>query len=232
MFFRKFIICFIILISASIQAREDINVEFGLEFPAYFGMHTKISPHPNVYTRLGIGFVSNLMLSVPGVSSFMGYLAKDYEPEHIKFAFDVINNSLYGSISVGYRMEARKGAYAEIGYSVIHKVGGSELPLTDISTVLDQSELMPVNTENPMSQVDTTLHNGTFHVGYMFPLSSRVSLSTELGVIKPLYVSLDVQHGEEASDNLEQAKESAKKIDDIMNQLWMVTGSLWLSFIF
>ncbi len=209
---------------------SSVNVEVGLEFPTYFGMHTKISPHPNVYTRLGIGFVSNLMIDVPGISTFMGYLSSDYDSEHIEFAFDVIDNALYGNVSLGYRMKEREGVYAEIGYSIIHKMGGSELLLEDISNILDQSALIAVNTENPMSRVNTTLHNGTLHVGYMFPLSSRVSLSTELGVIKPLYASVDVQHGE--SGNVTQSKESAKKIKEIMNQLWMVTGSLWLSFTF
>ncbi|MDE0151186.1 MAG: hypothetical protein OXK80_01650 [Bdellovibrionales bacterium] len=228
--FRKFIFCFILFVCVGVQAKDDLNVEIGLEFPAYFGMHTKISPHPNIYSRVGLGFVSNLMVGVPGVSTFMGYLAKDYEAEHIEFAFDVIDNSLYGSISVGYRMKQKEGPYAEIGYSVIHKLGGSELPLEDVSTALKQSELIAGEAENPMSRINTTLHNGTLHVGYMFPLSSNVSLSTELGVIKPLYADVDVQHGE--SGNAEQAKESAKKTKDIMNQLWMVTGSLWLAFSF
>jgi len=225
--FKKFIICFIMFISVVAQARD---VEIGLEFPAYFGMHTKISPHPNIYTRVGIGFVSNLMVAVPGVSTFMGYLSSDYESEHIEFAFDVIDNSLYGSLSVGYRLKKQEGVYAEIGYSIIHKLGGSELPLKDISEALEQSELIADNEENPMSRVHTTLHNGTLHVGYMFPLSANTSLSTEIGVIKPLYASVNVRHGE--SDNAKQAKESAKKIKDIMNQMWMVTGSLWLAFAF
>ena len=227
--FKKFIIC-IMFVSFGVQAKDNVDVEIGLEFPAYFGMHTKISPHPNIYTRVGIGFVSNLMVGVPGVSTFMAYMSPDYESEHIQFAFDVLDNSLYGSLSVGYRMKKREGAYAEIGYSAIHKVGGSELPLTDISTALGQSELVADNAENPMSRVNTTLHNGTLHVGYMFPLGTNVSLSTEIGVIKPLYASVGVQHGE--NDNAEQAKESEKKIKSIMNQLWMVTGSLWLAFTF
>lgn len=231
MFIRKFIICFLMLGSLGLQAQDsDLNVELGLEFPAYFGMHAKISPHPNAYTRLGIGFVSNIMLGVPGISEFMGYLSSDYESKHIEFAFDVIDNSLYGSVSLGYRMKEREGVYAEIGYSIIHKLGSSELPIADISEILGQSELIAEKEENPMSHVEATLHNGTFHAGYMFPLSSRVSLSTELGVIKPLYASVNVQHGE--SDNSEQAKESAEKIEDIMNQMWIVTGSLWLSFTF
>ena len=213
-----------------VQAEDKINVEIGLEFPTYFGMHTKISPHPQLYTRLGGGFVSDVMIGVPGVSKFMGYLSPDYKSEHIEFVFDVINNSLYGSVSIGWRMQQRAGAYAEIGYSVIHKLGGSELPLTDMSKVLGQSKLIANNAENPMSRVKTTLHNGTLHVGYMFPLSSRISLSTELGLIKPLYSHVKVKHGE--SDNLKQAEESSKKIKNIMNQLWMVTGSFWMSFIF
>ena len=230
MMFKKFIIYFIVFISFGLQAKDNVDVEIGLEFPTYFGMHTKISPHPNIYTRVGIGFVSNLMVGVPGVSTFMGYLSPDYESKHIEFAFDVIDNSLYGSLSVGYRMKKREGAYAEIGYSAIHKVGGSELPLKDISTALDQPNLVVDSSANPMSRVNTTLHNGTLHAGYMFPLSSRVSLSTELGVIKPLYASVDVQYDE--SGNAEQAKESAQKIKSIINQMWMVTGSLWLAFTF
>ncbi len=228
--FRKFIICFTLLSSFAYAQNSDVSVEFGLEFPTYFGMHTKISPYPNVYTRLGVGMVSNFMLGVPGVSAFMGSLSPDYGSEHIKFAFDAIDSALYGSLSIGYRMMEREGFYAEFGYSVIHKVGGSELPLSEMSSILNQSDLIAVSAENPMSKVNTTLHNGTLHAGYMLPLSSKVSLSTELGVIKPFLVSVGVQHGENSSE--EQSRQSSKKIEKIMSQLWMVTGSLWLSFIF
>jgi len=226
--FRKFIVYFILFFCMSAQARDSLNVEVGLEFPAYFGMHTKISAHPNVYTRVGIGFVSNLMVGVPGVSAFMGYLASDYESEHIEFAFDVIDNSLYGSVSMGYRMKEKEGAYAELGYSAIYKVGGSELPLGDVGDALGQSEWMADNAENPMLRVNTTLHNGTLHIGYMFPLSANVSLSTEIGAIKPLYADVDVQHKNEE----QSTKEAEKNIKSIMDQLWMVTGSLWLAFTF
>ena len=227
--FRKIII-FILFISAGVQAKESMNIEFGLEFPTYFGMHAKISPHPHLYTRLGVGFVSDLMIGVPGVSKFMAYLSPDYKSEHIQFAFDVINNSLYGSVNLGWRLQEREGFYAELGYSIIHKVGGSEL----VKDKDNESTLGQLNLTSERllegTRVNTTLHNGTLHVGYMFPLSARVNLSTELGLIKPLYSRVSVQHG--ANDNKEQAKESAEEIKKMMNQLWMVTGSLWLSFIF
>ena len=228
--FRKLIIC-ILFISAGVQAKESMDIEFGLEFPTYFGMHTKISSHSNLYTRLGFGFVNNVMIGVPGVSQFMGYLSPDYESEHIQFAFDVINNSLYGSVSIGWRMQEREGAYAEIGYSIIHKVGGSELVKDeDNESVLEKLHLTSERLLEGV-RVNTTLHNGTLHVGYMFPLSARVNLSMELGLIKPLYSTVAVQYGED-DNNKEQAKESAQEIKKMMNQLWMVTGSLWLSFIF
>lgn len=229
MMFRKFIIC-ILFMSAGVQAKDSVNIEFGLEFPTYFGMHTKISSHSNLYTRLGFGFVNDVMIGVPGVSQFMGYLSPDYESEHIQFAFDVINNSLYGSVSVGWRMQEREGAYAELGYSIIHKVGGSELVKDkDNESILGQLNLTSERLLEG-TRVNATLHNGTLHVGYMLPLSARVNLSTELGLIKPLYSRVAVQYG--ADDNKEQAKESSEEIKKIMNQLWMVTGSLWLSFIF
>ena len=228
--FRKWIIC-ILFISASVQAKENMNIEFGLEFPTYFGMHTKISPHPHLYTRLGVGFVNNLMIGVPGVSKFMAYFSPDYKSKHIQFVFDVINNSLYGSVSVGWKMQEREGVYAEVGYSIIHKVGGSELVKDkDNKSVLEQLNLTSERLLEG-TRVNTTLHNGTFHVGYMFPLSARVNLSTELGLIKPLYSKVAVQHGKE-NKNKEQEKASAQEIKKMMNQLWMVTGSLWLSFIF
>ena len=227
--FKK--LCFVLIMCFSSAAYADLlsplNVEFGLEFPTYFGVHAKVSQNENFYTRFGVGVVHSVTLKTPLAAQLMNMTSSLKENE-MSLVVDTLANSVYLGLSFGIRQSSRAGSYLELGYSNIFRFEPKGIEVKFIQDTLGREF-----TSNEVSyDVKATLHNGTLHAGYMFPLSKHVSLSAELGVIKPLYaqVSLDYKDSKETTKLAE--KEDSKKIKDLVRSLWMVTGALWVSVTF
>ena len=226
--FKKLI--FVLIISIQSVAYADVlsrlNVEFGLEFPTYFGVHAKISQQDqNLYMRLGSGVVHSVMLETPFASQLMNWTSA-LEDNEMSLVIDSLSNSIYAGLSFGYRQSARSGFYGELGYSSIFRLEPKEVPVESIQNVLNRTLGAEVTYD-----VQATLHNGTFHGGYMLPLSQHVSVSAELGLIKPLFVQVGLDY-KGATQAEQYEKEDSNKVRDLIGSLWMVTGALWVSVTF
>lgn len=222
-------IIFGLCFSAPIYARSNdllnrLDAEVGIEFPVYLGGHGKFSLNRNFYTRLGIGFVSDILLEgLHWYNSKTNFITE----KESDLIMDSISNSLYTEIRLGYRFKRHKGFYAELGWSFM-SLGKGETSSETLQEVLGHSDLTPE--QNPVYTVKSNVHNITGHLGYMFPLMERFGLGTELGLIKPVYSDVKINY----NDQLENAvkEEDAKKVSKILSKIWIFTGSLWVYYIF
>ncbi len=226
--FKK--LCFVLIVFAHSAAYANLlsywDLEFGLEFPSHFGIHTKISQHEHIYARLGAGIVHSVMLRTPFASQLMN-MTSSLKDDEMSLIIDTVSDSIYIGASLGYRQSVRSGFYGEIGYSNIFRVEPKEVMVKSIQEALGRDF-----GENAVNyNVRASVHNATLHTGYMFPLSKHLSLSAELGVMKPFYTQVSLDYKDVISASAHE-KPDSKKIQDLIGSLWMVTGALWVSVTF
>ena len=229
--FKRLIFSLLLTVQSAAYANNLLSqwdVEFGLEFPMHFGLHTKVSRHENIYTRLGVGIVHSVMLKTPLASTLMNMTSSLDEENEMPLVIDTLADSFYLNLSFGYRQSSRSGLYGEIGYSNIFRLEPKGVAVDVLQKALSREEL---EAKEVNYHVKAISHNLTLHAGYTFPLSKHVSFSAELGAIKPLYVQATVDYKDlKQADSFE--KEDGKKIEDLVGSLWMLTSGLWVSVTF
>ena len=233
-FLKNFFIVIVLFFGLSFKAYGALDVssfnwdvDVGLEFPTYFGMHAKFSPYDKLYARVGAGIVSKLVLDTAVSSKFLD-VTSSLKPEAFNLIVEALSNSTYTGVSLGYRQKPREGLFAELGYASIFKIGAAEIDSGIFSKALGHADAESSGTQ--YNEMGIVVHSGTARLGYMVPLHDEISLSVETGIIKPF--SSQVGSLKYAEGVQGDKTEDIKKIKSMINELWMVTLSLWLSFSF
>ena len=199
---------------------QNLQPEVGVEFPTSFGIHGKVKLNQTMYFRLGIGSSSRLLLSNMYRTNLTGL-----EKGKINLLVDSLANSLYSGFRLGFYTNRRKGFYGEAGYSLM-SLGKGETSSSQLQQSIGRSGLDASN----VYKVQSTVHNATLHGGYVFPVVEKVGLSVELGVIKPFFAQVQVDYKKKLSSSSEY--QDSKKVKNILKDVLVFTGSLWLSYIF
>lgn len=221
----KFIKCLILIIFTSSSyafvdgVKQRFSPEIGVEFPTSFGIHGRFNFNPNMYVRLGLGFSSELLLR----NTYRTNLTK-IDRSQLDLITDSLANSLYSDIRIGYRGSRQKGFYGELGYSVM-SLGKGETSSSRLQTIGRQD----LGTDS-MYEIQSLVHNATLHGGYSFPILRNVGLSIELGLIKPFFTDVNVDYQQEDATSMEE--EDSQAIEGIFKEIFVLTGSFWLSYIF
>ena len=204
---------------------KDLNAEFGIELPVYLGGHAKFRINKNSYVRLGMGFASDFLLKSLEWSNVEIFKMK---PESAELVIDSIANSLYTDIRLGYKLRPKEGLYAELGWSLM-SLGKGETSSQVLEKAIGRAGLDA--SQEPSYEVQSTVHNVTAHLGYMFPLTKKAGLGAELGLIKPFYADVKVDYKKQLS--AQEQESDAKQIQSLfLKKMWIPTGSLWAYFTF
>ena len=138
---------------------------------------------------------------------------------------DSLDNSLYSDVRLGYRPNVQKGIYGELGYSYMFS-GKGEVSSDHLKRALGRSNLP----DNPAQyRVQSNVQSATLHGGYRIPVMKQVGVTAEIGLVKPFYSSVTVNYDNHLSST-EEYKDS-KKIQHILQNTIVWTGSIWLSYI-
>ena len=199
--------------------------EAGLEYPTNFGLHFKYFAEPEIYFRLGFGFMPKFFLT-SFEESFMSAFGILREQE-AKVISKALQNSLYTDLRIGWSAYARKsqgGPYLELGLSGIF-YGEGQLSGGALRSALNISGL----DESKHYSIKTRAFNGSFHIGYQIPFE-RMNLNIELGLIKILYA--DILSGANIENNLNDSQKNRLK-KFLEKKGWIFpTISGWVSFPF
>ena len=149
---------------------------------------------------------------------------KSVDKEKMDLLVDSLANSLYSDIRVGFRKHRQRGFYGEAGYSVM-SLGRGETSSDRLKSI-GRSNLSSDN----IYEVQSVVHNATLHGGYVFPVMDKMGLSVELGVVKPLASKVQVDYKDKLPSSSE--KIDSKQVKKIFEEVFVLTGSLWLSYIF
>ena len=202
---------------------DRLEAEVGVELPVYVGGHAKFSVNKNFYTRLGMGFASGLLLK--GLNWYgpkLGLIDSLESP----LVVDAISDSFYLEIRLGYRPRRHKGFYFEGGWSLM--TGEGETSFQTLNQAISRNGLTAES--NPQLALSSMVHNATAHIGYMFPLLEDFGISTELGLIKPVYSDSRIIYDKEMKN---ESEEDSQKLNDIITQkVWFFTGSVWIYYMF
>ena len=199
---------------------QNLQPEVGVEFPTSFGIHGKVKLNQTMYFRLGVGSSSRFLLSNMYRTNLTGV-----EKRKINLLVDSLADSLYSGFRLGFRTNRRKGFYGEAGYSLM-SLGKGETSSNQLKRSIGRSGL----DASSVYEVQSTVHNATLHGGYIFPVVEKVGLSVELGVIKPFFANVQVDYKKKLSSSTEH--QDSKKVKSILKDVLVLTGTLWLSYIF
>ena len=230
-FFNKYILITAIFFSPAGFAENmfsGVEAEFGVELPVYFGANIKTSINRNLYARFGAGVTNEFFLS--GLHWYSPKLGKINRAQTSLVAGSLVNNP-YVDVRLGYRKNRFQGLFAELGWSFMAG-GREEMKTKDLKPAIQRSSLN--EDVESLYKLESNIHNVTGHAGYTFSLSKKMGLSVELGVIKPIYADVNVDYGNIAFAGIDKAKaqkEDAEKIQKIFEKkVWIITGSLWVSY--
>lgn len=199
---------------------ERLSPEIGVEFPVSFAVHSKVNLNRKMYFRLGVGSSSELLLKNMYRTNLMSV-----DKEKMDLLVDSLANSLYSEIRVGFRNHRQKGFYGEAGYSFM-SLGKGETSSDKLMKSINRVNL----SEKGIYEVQSIVHNATLHGGYVFPVLDKMGLSVEVGLVKPLASNVQVDYKDKLPSSAEQ--KDSKKVKKIFEEVFVFTGSLWLSYIF
>ena len=209
-------------------ASVDPAVELGLEYPLSFGVHGKFHINDSIYTRLGAGFTSELLVTAfAKIAPSLGYLSR----QEANLISDVVKNSVLGALRLGWMPYTKKfgGPYMELGLLYL-AFGQGETSGTVLNAAIE-TDLS--QTGSNRYSVRSDILNGTFHIGYQIPIEENIHLNLELGVLKILYVGLKTNKAP-ASGVVALPEEHHKKFKSfLVDKGWIFpTLSAWLGFSF
>ena len=209
-------------------ASVDPAVELGLEYPLSFGVHGKFHINDSIYTRLGAGFTSELLVTAfAKIAPSLGYLSR----QEANLISDVVKNSVLGALRLGWMPYTKKfgGPYMELGLLYL-AFGQGETSGTVLNAAIE-TDLS--QTGSNRYSVRSDILNGTFHIGYQIPIEENIHLNLELGVLKILYVGLKTNKAP-ASGVVALPEEQHKKFKSfLVDKGWIFpTLSAWLGFSF
>lgn len=209
-------------------ASVDTSIELGLEYPLSFGAHGKFHVSESIYTRLGAGFASELLVtSFSKIAPSLGYLNR----QEANLISDVIQNSFFGALRFGWMPYTKKfgGPYMELG--LLYLIFGRGETSGTVLNAAIETDLSQAGSNK--YSVRSDLLNGTFHVGYQIPIEKNVHLNLELGVLKILYVNMK-KNNPKGSEIVSLPKEHHKNFEQfLLNKGWIFpTLSAWLGFSF
>ena len=211
---------------ASVLDAIDTSVELGLEYPLSFGVHGKFHINKSVYTRLAFGFTPGFFVGAfTRIAPSLGYL----ERHEASLIGDVIQNSLFGSIRLGWLPYTKKvgGPYMELGLFGL-AFGRGETSGTTLNEAIG-TELNTVG--DNLYSVKSELLSGTFHMGYQIPIEKHIRLNLELGILKILFANVKEDKKNEVVSLPEKHHEVFRKF--LVEKGWIFpTFSAWLGFSF
>ena len=152
----------------------DTSVELGLEYPLSFGAHGKFHLNESIYTRLGVGFTSQVFVGAfTRLAPGLGYLNR----QEAQLIGDTIQNSLFGSLRFGWLPYTKKvgGPYMELGL-LGFAFGRGETSGDALNEAIGAS--LNIGGKNRYS-VKSDILSGTFHMGYQVPIEKRIHLNIE-----------------------------------------------------
>ena len=200
-------------------------VEVGVEYPINFGLHVKTRINGDFYTRVGFGFVTEFFLgSFSKLAPNLGYLNQ----QEADLISDVLKNSLYGEVRVGWSPYYEKhagGPYIELGVSgmFLGKGETSGFTLSKAIEVGDESQ--------SHYSVKSNTYNTNLHIGYQIPIEKHIHMHIEIGVLK-------IFRADSVSQETPGVKvlpeESQGELENfLIDKGWIFpTGSVWFGFAF
>ena len=204
----------------------DTSVELGLEYPMSFGVHGKFHVNDSIYTRLGFGFTPKFFVGTfERIAPALGYM----NGEEANLIGDVIQNSLFGAIRLGWLPYTKKvgGPYMELGLLGL-AYGQGEASGTALNGAIGTD----LNEEGAnLYSVKSNLLSGTFHVGYQIPIEKHIHLNLEMGILKIFFVEMK-ETTKNGIDSLpKESHEDFKRF--LTDKGWIFpTLSAWIGFSF
>lgn len=226
LFFVKLTLILTMLTSGLAFAKPESKtwvkkMEVGFEFPVYFGTHGRWNFYKNIYTRLGVGFASGVLLNSVHFLSFVNpHFKKD--SSSLKLVKETLSNAFYSSLSLGAKLDHYlPGLYADFGYAFM--LSSKELKTSFLNTIIPDN----IRSDEPTISAQSYIHGVVGHIGYNYRIDTHITISGELGVIKPIYSQ--VKYGLPQSQN---AQAFSKKTSKAHTDLLIPTISVWLAYTF
>lgn len=212
--------------SKEVRAEEwHKQVELGLEFPLYFGVHGKWNFYKDVYVRAGGGFASQLLVQVIEGLSFIN---PSLNPSELDLAKQTISDALYLSASIGMKLDQHlKGLYLDVGYSYMYP--DKDLDSEFLNKYISKDKID--EKKYPSVPMNGHIHNLVGHLGYTLVFDPNLSVSGELGFVKPIYSTVNYKNSKKEL-TASSRKELIDKSKKVHKKLWMPTISAWLTYNF
>ena len=214
-------ICFLPSAGAFVPGVDRYELSVGADFPAWTGVQARYNWSTRYYTKAGAGFAIELFMNTQQhISDGLGF------NQNTAFVSKALVNSVVFDLRMGWAMSIYEGPYLELAYKLMIW-GKGEVTGQDIKTHLGSSGLN-IDDNSMFNEANILNHGPAFHIGYRFFLVDKLTLSMELGVYKPLFSHVTLNYG-----NVAVPAGSVDKIKTIILQdLWFLTGGLWLGVSF
>ncbi|NQZ00388.1 MAG: hypothetical protein HRT45_06925 [Bdellovibrionales bacterium] len=207
---------------------QGLEIEAGTEAPLMVGARMKVQLPSSLHLRAGLGFVPDFYAQTYGdLSGALGI-----HGENTGSALSqAMSGSLVFDVRAAYSLDPDGGFYAEAGY--MYFAGGSGSVTGDVAEDALENEYSGIDSSDDI-ELEGTFHAVTFHLGYMFLLTERISLNVDVGLVKPIFGSITMSASSaSSSDEADLAEDFEPYLEDaIVAEMAIPTASLFLSYLF
>ena len=238
----KLFICIVVSLWGSFAAAlESWEAEVGTEIPFQISARTKANFNREFYATAGLGMSLNFLMGLhTTVSSSLGVIGEKTS----EVMESALSNGFVIDLRGGWNIHRLNGLYVEAGYLFLTG-GGGEVTVEQLEGAfgVEYTANPSLLSNSSLFNISSDIHALTFHAGYRWQLGANWLVNFDVGLIKPFMSSnlLDVEGVVRGSGSLVQATAVAQQLKDhveeeisdvYLSQLFIPTGSVWLSWLF
>jgi len=207
---------------------QGFEVEAGTELPLQVGARVKFQLPSSIHIRAGLGFIPEFYADSYG--SFAG--GAGIHGENTGEALGkAMASSFVIDLRAAYSVDPDGGLYAEAGYMFFG--GGGGTVGGDVAEGALDDDFVGIDVADDV-EISGNFHSISFHVGYLFLLTERLSLNADIGLVKPILADMTVT-APTATLSQEQAlsNELQPYLEDaVVAEMVIPTASVFLSYLF
>lgn len=207
---------------------QGTEVIAGTELPFQVGARIKIQLPANIHMTAGLGYIPEFYADTfGGMAGGVGILGENTG----EMAGKALAGAFVVDVRAAYSLDPDGGFYAEIGYALI--TGGSGDVGGDVAEAAYDFDYTGFDANDSLT-VESSLHTVTFHLGFLYLISERLSLLVDVGVIKPVVAKVETSANGVAAATASQIQADMDSyLEDVMvSEMFIPTGGVWLSYLF